>query len=89
MMILVDTGLNFYSALSPPLAMTYIKFTNTEILCLGFTLKYIRSFKFLSQLINLNYICHDYRYWSKILFSTIPIPGHDLQVKVIDLEFLY
>ena len=29
---------------------------------------------------------HDYRCWSKILFSTIPIPAYDLEVKVTDLE---
>ena len=27
-------------------------------------------------------------YMSKILFSTIPTPGHDLQIKVTDLEIL-
>ena len=26
----------------------------------------------------LNHIWYDERYWSKILFSTIPTPGHDL-----------
>ena len=33
-------------------------------------------------------ITYDERYWSKILFSTIPTPGHDLQIKVTDLEIL-
>ena len=33
-------------------------------------------------------IWYDERYWSKILFSTIPVPGHDLQIKVTDLEIL-
>ena len=32
------------------------------------------------------YIWHDYRYWSKILFGTIPIPAFDLEVKVTDLK---
>ena len=32
------------------------------------------------------YIWHDYRYWSKILFGTIPIPAYGLEVKVTDLE---
>ena len=32
------------------------------------------------------YIWHDYRYWSNILFSTIPTPAYDLEVKVTDLE---
>ena len=32
------------------------------------------------------YIWHDYRYWSKILFNTVPNPAYDLEVKVTDLE---
>ena len=32
------------------------------------------------------YIRHDYRYWSKILFGTIPTTDYDLEVKVTDLE---
>ena len=33
-------------------------------------------------------ICFDDRYWSKNLFSTIPTPGHDLQIKVMESEIL-
>ena len=32
------------------------------------------------------YIWHDYRYWCKILFDTIPTPAYDLDVKVTDSE---
>ena len=35
---------------------------------------------------DLLYIWHDYRYWSKILLGTIPTPAYDLEVKVTDLE---
>ena len=35
---------------------------------------------------DLFYIWHEYRYWSKILFGTIPTPAYDLEVKVTDLE---
>ena len=35
---------------------------------------------------DLLYIWHDYRYWFKILFGTIPTPAYDLEVKVTDLE---
>ena len=35
---------------------------------------------------DLLYIWHDYRYWSKILFSTILTPAYDLEGKVKDLE---
>ena len=31
------------------------------------------------------YIWHDYKYWSKILFSTILTPAYDLEVKVAEL----
>ena len=37
---------------------------------------------------DLVYIWYDDRYWSKILFSTIPTPMHDLKVNVTDLELL-
>ena len=32
------------------------------------------------------YIWHDYGYWSKISFRTIPTPAYDLEFKVTDLE---
>ena len=35
---------------------------------------------------DLLYIWHDYRYLSKILFSTIPNPAYDLEGKLTDLE---
>ena len=35
---------------------------------------------------DLPYIRLDYRYWSKILFGTIPSPAYDLEVNVTDLE---
>ena len=43
---------------------------------------------FPNPLMDLVYIWYDDRYWSKILFSTIPTPMHDLKVKVMDLELL-
>ena len=36
---------------------------------------------------DLVYIWYGARYWSKILFSTIPTPMHDLKVKVTDFNF--
>ena len=35
---------------------------------------------------DLLYIWHGYRYWSNILFGTIPAPAYDLKVMVTDLE---
>ena len=37
---------------------------------------------------DLVYIRYDDRYWSKILFTTIPDLMSDLKVKVTDLELL-
>ena len=36
---------------------------------------------------DLLYIWHDYRYWSNILFGTVPYPAYDQEVKVTCLEF--
>ena len=35
---------------------------------------------------DLLYILHVYKYWSKILFTFIPTPAYDQEVKVTDLE---
>ena len=35
---------------------------------------------------DLLYIWHDYKYWSKILFDTISTPAYDLEAKLMDLE---
>ena len=54
---------------------------------LTFSVKDFKISSFLNPCIDLLYIWHDYRYWSKILFSTIPTPAYDLEGKVTDLEF--
>ena len=33
-----------------------------------------------------HYIWHDDKYWSKILFGTLPTPANDLEVKVTNVE---
>ena len=55
---------------------------------LKFFVKVFRTSLFPNPLMDLVYIWYDDRYWSKILFSTIPTPMHDLKVKVTDLELL-
>ena len=45
-----------------------------------------KIFLFLNPCMDLLYIWHDNRYWSKIIFGTIPITAYDLEVKVSDLE---
>ena len=37
---------------------------------------------------DLVHVWYDDTYWSKISEGTIPIPVHDLEVKVTDFEFL-
>ena len=48
-----------------------------------------QSFKissFLKPCMDLLYTWRDYRYWSKILLSTIPTPAYNLEGKVTDLD---
>ena len=48
--------------------------------------KVFKTSLFQNPLMDFVYIWYDDRYLSKILFSTIPTPMHDLKVKVTDLE---
>ena len=50
--------------------------------------KDFRTSLFPNSLMDLVYIWLNDRYWSKILFSTIPTPMHNLKVKIMDLELL-
>ena len=57
---------------------------------LKFCIKVFNIFSFLKPCMDLLYIWHDYRYWSRIgpeLHSTLS-PPCDLEVKVTDLEML-
>ena len=47
-----------------------------------------KTLDFLNPQMDLLYINYDYRCWSKILFSTIHTPAHDLEVKVTGLKIL-
>ena len=53
---------------------------------LGLDVKVFRTSLFPNPMMDLVHVWYDDRYWSKILHSTIPIPIHDLKVKVKDLE---
>ena len=50
-----------------------------------FYVKVFRTSLFANPLMNLVYIWYDDRYWSKVLFIAVPIPIHDLKVKVTDV----
>ena len=53
---------------------------------LKFCVKVFKISYFLNPCMDLLYIWHDNRYWSKILLSTIPTPAYILEVKVKDIE---
>ena len=53
---------------------------------LKFCIKVFKISRFLNPCMELLYVWHDYRDWSKILFDTISAPIYDLEVKVADLE---
>ena len=55
---------------------------STNVICV----KVFKTSLFPNPLMDLVYVWYNDRYWSKILFSTIPTPIHDLKVKVTDLE---
>ena len=56
---------------------------------LKFSVKVYKISQFLNPCMDLLYIWHDHRYWSKILFSTISyLKIRDLEVKVTDSEIL-
>ena len=53
---------------------------------LKFCVKGFKISYFLNPCMDLLYVWYDNRYWSKILFGTIPTPAYVLKVKVMDLE---
>ena len=53
---------------------------------LKFSVKVFKISEFLHPCMDLLNIWHDYRYWFKFLFSSIPTPAYDLEVKVRDSE---
>ena len=55
---------------------------------LQFCVKVSKNLHFASHMMDLVYIWYDDRYWSKVLFTTIPIPTHYLKVKVTDFSRL-
>ena len=53
---------------------------------------YINVFKKLSfpnSMMDMVHIWYDDRYWSKVLFSTIPTPACGLKIKVVELQLLH
>ena len=87
---MIDMSLKFLFSVSPhpwswPVGQGHGLKNFILIVCFFF----FKISSFLNPSINLNYDLYDERRWSKILFSIISTPGHDLQVKVTNLSILY
>ena len=80
--MVIETGPKFYMVLFPTQ-----KVTDSEFLYKSFVIMFY-NFSF-SAKPSMDFIqfCRDDRALSKILCSTIPIPVHDLKIKVTDFEF--
>ena len=72
----------------PPASALVLALASTNRRPQMFYVKVFRTSLFPNSFMDLVYIWYDDRYWSKILFSTIPTLMHDLRVKVTDLELL-
>ena len=77
--MVIETGPKFYVVAFPTQ-----KVTDSEFLYKRFTI----SFFFCKAFNGFNQLLCDNRALSKILCCTIPIPVHDLKIKVTDFEFL-
>ena len=80
--MVIETGPKFYMVPFPTQ-----KVTDSEFLYKSFVIN-ILQFQFFCKAFNgFNQLWHDDRALSKNLCSTIPIPVHDLKIKVTDFEY--
>ena len=86
--MVIKTGPKFYVVLSPTQFMTKVKITDLEVLCKSFVLNFLQFQFFAKPSMDFIHVWHDDRTFSEILCGAIPIPVHDLTVKVTDFEFL-
>ena len=77
---------NFIDTIPTPSYDPEVKVTDLEKCYIKVLRQGFKISSFLNHYMNLLYIWHDYRYWSNILFGTIPTPAHDLKDNVTDLE---
>ena len=63
------------------------KITDSEFLYKSFVINVLQFQFFCKPSMDFIQLWHDDRALSKILSSTIPIPVHDLKIKVTDFEF--
>ena len=80
----IETGPKFYMVPFPTQ-----KVTDSEFLYKSFVINVLQfQFFFAKPSMDFIQLWWDGRTLSKILCSTIPIPVHDLKIKVTDLEFI-
>ena len=80
--MVIETGPKFYMVPFPTQ-----KVTDSEFLYKSFVINVIQFHFFAKPSMDFIKLWHDDRALSKILCSTIPVPVHDLKIKVTDFEF--
>ena len=80
--MVIETGPKFYMVPFP-----IQKVTDSEILYKSFVINVLQFYFFAKPSMDFIQLWRDDRALSKILCSTIPIPVHDLKIKVTDFEF--
>ena len=81
--MVIETGPKFYMVPFPTQNVT-----DLEFLYKSFVIN-VLQFQFFLPSLQWIQLWHDNRALSKILCSTIPIPVHDLKIKVTDFEFFF
>ena len=81
--MVIETGPKFYMVPFPTQ-----KVTDSEFLYKSFVINVLRFYFFFAKpIIDFVQLWRDDRSVSKILCSTIPVPVHDLKIRVTDFEF--
>ena len=80
--MVIETGPKFYMV---PFQTQMV--TDSEFLYKSFVINVLQFHFFAKPSMDFIQLWHDDRALSKILCSTIPIPVHDLKIKVTDFEF--
>ena len=75
---------SYCTVLPPALALAASGSANVKVLLY---VKVFRTSLFSNPSMDLVHVWCDDRYWSKILWGTIPTPVYDLKVKITDIEF--
>ena len=80
--MVIETGPKFYVVPFPTK-----KVMDLEFLCKNFVINVLQFHFFAKPSIDFIQLWRDNKALSKILCSTIPIPVHDLKIKVTDFDF--